>query len=363
MTARRLRPEDIRRIATGALFLSCAIDHEPTLELAERTIRLIRERGAGPRLVDVGELPADALAASIGFVNNGLPVAEMLPVGDEFETSLTLLEARLGEPLAGIYPLAAANMNAIVPLFAAALSGRPVIDADPMGRVFPLMSQTTLALAGVPAGPVAVTGPVGETAVLDVLDPTRAERLVRALAGEFGGWAATASYPVRAGVLAAAGVPRSLSRLEAIGGILELPAASHEKHARLGRLLALRKPVRARVADVEGLSRPSPPDQPDRPSSATLVDDAQGRIIRLEIQNEILMMLIDGAVEAVVPDVVTMLRASDGAVASLDDLWVGNRLDLLSFPADDPWPTPAGLQLAGPTAMHFSMSERRRRPR
>ena len=63
-------------------------------------------------------------------------------------------------------------------------------------------------------------------------------------------------------------------------------------------------------------------------------------------------MLVDGAVQAMVPDVITMVRPEDASVANLDDLWVGNKLDLFSFPAAPPWYTPEGRALIEPMAMH-----------
>src|SRR3546814_4060350 len=95
------------------------------------------------------------------------------------------------------------------------------------------------------------------------------------------------------------------------------------------------------------------PGLPDRPSRVTLVYEFQGRILRLEIQNEILMMLVDGAVHAVMPDIITMVRPEDASVASLEDLWVGNKLDLMSFPAAPAWYSPEGRALVEPMAVRI----------
>ncbi|WP_242086279.1 DUF917 domain-containing protein [Microbacterium lacticum] len=352
MTPRRLTSVDVRHLCTGAMFVACTIDHESAKQYRDTTLSLIERIGEGPVLVSADGLDPGDMTTSIGFVNRGLMFSEMIPVGDEFETALKLLQERLGVPLRGIFPLAAASVNAMVPVNVAVQTGLPLVDADPMGRVFPLVSQTTLALAGLSAGPIALTGPTGETAVVDVVAPARAERIVRALASELGGWAATASYPVTATQLQAHGVIGSISRLIEIGEILDSALHTQAKYAQLTTLLGMRKVIRARVTDVEGLSRPSVPGLPDRPSSATLVDEAQGRIVRLEIQNEILMMLVDGAIQAVVPDVITMVRPEDASVASLDDLWVGNKLDLISFPAAAQWYSPEGRALVEPMAMH-----------
>ena len=109
---------------------------------------------------------------------------------------------------------------------------------------------------------------------------------------------------------------------------------------------------------MEELSRPAPPGQPDRPSSVVLIEEGQGRIVQIEIQNELLMMMVDGAIDAVVPDIITMLRPEDASVASLEDLWVGNLLDIVVLPAAAQWYTPEGIQLVGPSAHDVRLSGR-----
>ena len=133
-----------------------------------------------------------------------------------------------------------------------------------------------------------------------------------------------------------------------IGSILESDAPAHEKHEQLRRSEGVRRIIRARVADVAGLSRPAPAGEPDHPSSIVLIEEAQGRFVQLEIQNELLLLMIDGTPEAVIPDIITMLHPDDGRVASLDDLWVGNTLDLVVLPAAEQWYTPEGRRLAAP---------------
>ncbi len=352
---------DIGHLRTGALFLACAADPDWCNEQAERTLSHMTSHRTAPRLRTVEELDDDALVVALGFVNNGIPLSDLHPVGDEFITSLRLVEKALGRPVDAVMPLAAANINALVPILTGMQLGLPVVDADPMGRVFPLLHQSVFTLAGMSAGPVGATGATGESALIDVTDTLRAERLVRALAGEFGGWSATALYPMRAGALAQHGILGSVSRMVRIGEILESAVPTGENHDALRRREGVTRIIRARVSDVASLSRPAPPGQPDHPSSVVLIEESQGRIVQIEIQNELLMVMIDGAVEAVVPDIITMLRPEDGSVASLEDLWVGNTLDIIVLPAADQWYTPAGMELVGPAALHVGLRGRRGR--
>lgn len=340
----------MRKLRAGALFLACAADHDWCNEQTDRTLATLAASDSPAMLQSVGAFDDDALIVAVGYVNSGLPLSDLRPAGDEFLTSLRLVEEALGRPADGIMALAAANINALVPVLLAMQTGLPVIDADPMGRVFPLLYQSVLTLAGLPAGPIGATGPVGDSALLKVSDTRRAERLVRALAGEFGGWSATALFPMRAATLAEHGILGSVSRMIRVGAILQSDRTTEEKHALLTRREGVQRIIRARVSDVTGLSRPAPPGQPDRPSSVVLVEEQYGRIVQLEIQNELLMVMLDGTVVAAMPDIITMLNPEDASVASLDDLWVGNTLDIVTLPGAAQWYTPAGLQLVGPEA-------------
>lgn len=349
----RLDQEDVGHLRTGAMFLACAADPGWCSDQAERVQAHIETFGIEPEIRQVEDFAPEDLIVALGFVNNGLPLSDLRPVGDEFAKSLALVENALGRRAAGVMPLAAANVNAIAPVLSALQLGLPVVDADPMGRVFPLLYQSVLTLAGCSAGPVGTTGAIGESALIEVESPRRAERLVRALAGEFGGWSANALYPVSARQLAEHGVLRSVSRMVRIGRLLESSRSVAAKHAALRTSEGVRRIIRARVSDVAGLSRPAPPGQPDNPSSVVFIEEAHGRLVQLEIQNELLMLMVDGVVEAVVPDIITLLRPEDGSVASLEDLWVGNTLDIVVLPAAQQWYTPEGMALVGPAALNI----------
>lgn len=355
----RLDSDDVQHLLIGSRFLACAADPDWCQEQVHRTLAHMSAHGVDPELRAARDFDDDALIVALGFVNSGLPLSDLRPVGDEFATSLRLVERAMGRPVSGVMPLAAANVNALVPFLTSLQTGVPVVDADPMGRVFPLLYQSVFTLAGLSAGPIGATGATGESAVLDVTAPRRAERLVRALAGEFGGWSATALYPMPAATLARCGITGSVSRMVRIGRLLASTRGVPEKHAALQRTEGVRRIIRATVSDVAGLSRPAPPGQPDHPSSVVLVEESQGRIVQLEIQNELLMVMVDGDVVSVVPDIITMLRPEDASVASLEDLWVGNTLDIVILPAAPQWYTPEGLELVGPAALHVWAKGRR----
>lgn len=354
-----MTPDDVGHLATGAMFLACCID--PTsIHIYEEMIR--GAMATKPlTLATIDDLDPGDLVVAIGMVTQGMFAADLPPTGDEFLGCVRQIEARLGRPVAAVFSLAAANMNGIVPLLLATQSGLPVLDADPMGRVLPLISQTTLNLGGVGISPIAVMGVTGEQALVETSSAERAETLVRGLVTGMGGWAATATYPCTVQQLREHGIIGSISRMIEIGAILDAADSAERKFEGLVELVGATRLAKARVTELEGFSRPNDLGMPAQPSSVTLVDETIGRVIRLEIQNEILLVLSDGAVVAAVPDIVTMLDPRDGAVVSLDSLRVDSVIDLLVVPADERWYTDDGFRLAGPRAFNIPIDHPRQK--
>ncbi|WP_264668866.1 DUF917 domain-containing protein [Arthrobacter sp. VKM Ac-2550] len=353
-----LTSADIAHLRTGAQFLACTIDPTSTYIYAEM-IQSAMVSGQ-VQLVDVESLDPEDLVVATGMVTQGLFIADMPPVGDEFLSCISAIETALSRKVQAVYSLAAASINGIVPLMVGLQSGLPVVDADPMGRVFPLISQTTLHIGEVGISPIAMMGVTGERAMVEAPNPQRAETLVRSLVTELGGWAATAMYPCTAGELRMHGVRGTVTRMIRVGEILDADESVENKYRRLIELLKAVRISRARVQHIESLSRPTGLGLPAQPSSMTLIDETTGQIIRLEIQNEILLVLVDGAVAAAVPDIVTLLSPEYGTAVSLDDVGVGTVIDVIAIPAAEAWYSAPGLELAGPRAFDIPLDHPRR---
>ncbi|GAA4657627.1 DUF917 domain-containing protein [Arthrobacter cryoconiti] len=354
---RTLNSEDVRHFSKGANFLACHIDPAAVFAYEEMIVQALPTGDV--RLINIDELDPNDLVVALGFVTQGLAIADMPPVGDEFVRCIQAIEQRLGRKVSALYSLAAGNINGILPLMTGLQTGLPIVDSDPMGRVLPLISQTTLTLGGVRISPIAVTGVTGEHSTLDVEDPQRAETLVRSLVIELGGWAATAMYPCTGQQLAEHGIHGTMTRMIKIGEILGAEEPVESKYVQLMRLLNATRVARARVKHMESFSRDKALGLPTQTTSLTLVAEQTGQIIRLEIGNEILLVLVDGAVAAAVPDIITLLSADLGQVVNLDDVRVGQLIDIFLTPAAPIWYTEAGLNLAGPPAFGLQLQHPR----
>jgi uncharacterized protein len=106
-------------------------------------------------LVDVDELPGDGLIMPCGGVGAPLVGLEKIEAGDEGERLRDLLQRQTGRTVTALMAGEIGGGNGLVPVAWAARMGLPVVDADGMGRAFPLVTQVTMELAGISPRPPA----------------------------------------------------------------------------------------------------------------------------------------------------------------------------------------------------------------
>ena len=138
-------------------------------------------------LVDVDELPGDDMIMPCGGIGAPLVGLEKIEAGDEGERLRDLMQRQTGRTVAALMAGEIGGGNGLIPLTWAARMGLPVVDADGMGRAFPLASQVTMELAGISPCPAVMTDERGNVVVFRAISGDWAERLERAAAAEFGG--------------------------------------------------------------------------------------------------------------------------------------------------------------------------------
>ncbi|MGW5450253.1 DUF917 domain-containing protein [Streptomyces asiaticus] len=344
--------EDLPALAAGAHLLVSGAGQADIEGVLHWVSALLAQHGPVP-LVRPDDVPEDTVCAAVGLVGSVTAQAELPMAGDEPERAVRALEARLGTQLGAVTVLDTATVNALLPVAAAALLGLPLVDCDGMGRVFPLIHQTSYALAGVPLTPLAAVGATGDTVLLDATNE-RAERLLRAAVNVSGGWLFTALYPTTTGTLPRAGIVGAVSRALAVGRALLDAADVDDIAVRLAAQTASRVLGTGRVVDLEHRTRPADAHYPAHPSSIVVRTHAQPvRSIRLEAQNELLLALVDGALAAAVPDVICLIDPHDGSVIDIEAVTVGREVQVVTVPAAPVWHTPQGLALVGPRAFGF----------
>ena len=299
-------------------------------------------------LLDVDELPDDALIMPCGAIGSPLVSIEKFENGDEGDRLREFLQYLTGRRVAALMAAEIGGGNGLLPITWAARMGLPVVDADGIGRAFPEVPQVTMHLAGIPASPAVMTDERGNLAVFRTISGDWMERLGRAAAVEFGGAASSTEFSLTAAQARGATVRNSVSKAigigEAIAGATGSPVA-----ALIAKMGAFQL-VTGKVLDVErhttsGFVRGSVVIE-------GLGEDA-GRLIRLELQNENLVALERGRVLASVPDLITVLDSETADAIATESMRYGQRVTVIAFACDPVWRTERGIAVAGPRAFGY----------
>lgn len=303
----------------------------------------------GPvELVDLDGLPDDGLVMPCGGVGAPTVSLEKLGNGREAARIRERVEELTGRRVVGVMCTEIGGSNGCEPVAWAARMGLPLVDADGMGRAFPEMQQVSMHLAGIRPDPCVLSDERGNVSVLYPTDAVWLERLCRASAVAFGGHAVTAEFLMSVREARAATVRGSVSTAIEIGRLL-----TESGDDPVDRLLDAVRGVRlveGKIVDVErrtsgGFVRGS-----------LIVEGLRGdagRVLRIEMQNENLAALEDGAVVASVPDVITVLDTQTADAITTELLRYGQRVTVIAFPCDQVWRTDAGLAVAGPRAFGY----------
>jgi uncharacterized protein len=222
------------------------------------------------------------------------------------------------------------------------------VDADGMGRAFPLVPQVSMHLAGIDPNPCVMTDERGNVIVFRTISGDWTERLARAAAVEFGGAAASTEYTLTVAQAREATVLGTVSLAISIGQAVA--GAQADPVAELTAQIGAFRLVTGKISDVErrttkGFVRGSVVVQ-------GLGEDS-GRLIRLELQNENLVALEQGRVVTSVPDLISVLDSETAEAIATERVRYGQRVTVIAMRCDPVWRTERGLAAAGPRAFGY----------
>ena len=302
----------------------------------------------GPvRVVGVEDLgPDDAVIIMSGMGAPSVGI-EMLGSSAQAHTLLREVERLVGRPITTVMAAEIGGSNGVAPVGWAAELGLAVLDADGMGRAFPKATMISMNVAGLPSEFAVMSDVVGNVTVLRTIDIAWLERHARAFTVAAGGIALGAHYLLTHETAPGAVIEGTVSRAIQVGRrLLDSPEPVVDIAEELGAAVLLT----GKVIDIDrntagGFTRGSVT------IDGTGVD--RGRMVRVEIQNENLVVIEDGAVVVSVPDLVSILDSETGEAISTEMLRFGQRVSVLAWACDPLWRTPRGIELAGPQAFDF----------
>jgi DUF917 family protein len=337
-----------------AYALGCAIlsagggGGDPAVELV--MARHAITRGGAVEIVDVDAMDPGALVMPCGLIGSPTVAHERAWNGGEGAQLIRAVERVTESPVLALMCYEIAGVNGLLPVMWAAYEGKPLLDADGMGRAFPEMQQQAMHVAGVAASPVVLTDGRENVIVIDAADNIAAERLVRSCTATFGGTCAGALYTMTARTAVTAAIRGSISTALQIGSAMsacdggwpEVLAEEASGHVLIeGRIIEMSRHTGAGFthghAVVQGTG------------------EYQGRLLRLEVQNEVLVAIEDGEVLATVPDIIAVLALEDGRPVGTEKLRYGQRVATVVLPGQAVWRADEGLGVVGPRSFGYDL--------
>lgn len=312
-------------------------------------LQAIEELGPVP-VVDLDDLDDDALVMPCGGIGAPMIWIEKIDRGDEITRLIPVVERIHGSRVAALMSAEIGGSNGLAPVAWAARAGLPLVDADGMGRAFPEVPQVTMEVAGVSANPAVMTDERGNVVIFEGLNGHWMERMERSMAVEFGGQGYSSEYQMTVRQAKTATARKTVTLALRIGDVVM--GAERDPVQALAEEVAAEVLIAGKIVDVErrvtgGFVR----------GSVTIdgLGGDGGRVVRLEIQNENLVALEEGAVLAMVPDIITVVDTQTGRAVHTERLRYGQRVSVIAFPCDPIWRTQRGLELAGPRAFGYDL--------
>ncbi|TXK18876.1 DUF917 domain-containing protein [Homoserinibacter sp. GY 40078] len=344
---RLITRDDVAPLAAGAaIYGTGGGGAVHTVQLAVEIA--IDEHGPVP-IIGIDELgPGDAaiVLSAIGAPSVGI---EMLGAAGQAERIVREVERMTGTRVTAVMAAEIGGSNGVAPVGWAAQLGIAVLDADGMGRAFPEATMISMNVAGMPSEWAVMSDVVGNLSTLRVISMAWLERHARAITVASGGIALGGHYLLTRETAPGAVIEGTVRRAIEVGRAL---LASPEPVTALAETLDADIVMHGKLVDVErrtesGFTR----------GSVTIegTGNDRGRLIRVEVQNENLIVLEDGEVVASVPDLVTIVDAETGEAISTELLRFGQRVAVLAWACDPLWRTPRGLELAGPAAFGYDI--------
>ncbi|MGH2614240.1 MAG: DUF917 domain-containing protein [Thermomicrobiales bacterium] len=357
----RLTAGDLPDLARGAAFLGTGGGGNPYIGrlMVERAMA---ETGRDLELLDLADVPDDALVIPTAMMGAPTCIVEKLPEGLEAAASLQRLERHLGKPAFATMPIEAGGVNSMIPLVVGLRLGIPVVDADGMGRAFPELFHETFHVYGVSGTPMVITNDHGDQTLVETHDNFMMEWLARGITIRMGGVAYIAEYPMdgvtakRSSIAGTLGVGLKIGRAlrEAherhLDPFAHLIATLQETAYAPARVIFAGKIVEVFRRTTEGFAKGTV-----RIQELDGESDGQPRVMAIEFQNENLIARVGEEVLAVVPNLICILDAETADPITTEDLRYGQRVKVMAVAVPEIMRTPEALAVWGPRHFGFDL--------
>ncbi|WP_026074182.1 DUF917 domain-containing protein [Brevibacillus massiliensis] len=345
-----IQERDIPSLACGARYLGSGGGGNSYL-LQLLTMRAIRDCGPVP-FVSALAMDEGTWSAPVAIMGSPSILNEKILTGVELLQAVQILEEQAGIRIDALMGLEIGGLNALTPVLAAALSGRPLLDSDGMGRAFTELQMTTFHAFGVSASPLVMVNEQGRWEHIATPSNWDVEWIARRKVIDLGGWATIASYPMKLQQVKEVGIHQSFSLAKRLGD--SVIAAKEDIHQVMKALVQIfshslyGRPAKLIEGKVVELERRITGGM----MNGMLVIEGEGEHIgeQLEVvfQNEFLLAKQGDRLIATVPDLLCVLDVDNGFPIVVEEMENHKKVWVVAIPAHPLIRHSKMLQTVGP---------------
>jgi len=351
---RHLTIDDVESLAVGAWVLGTGGGGNPYLPLLN--MRTLYREGLRVEMIEADDLEDDDWVGMAGSMGAPLVGQERLADAQVTSRAVEMMENYLGKRFRALMSTEIGGANGVRPLMAAALLGRPLIDADTMGRAYPEAPMNSLAVGGLAPAPIAQVDPRGLESIVRTVPTWKwAERVSRKICVEYGS-TATICRPRTGAEIKNWAIRNTVTKAIAIGNAVREAQRRHDDpiaailSVEPGHLLYKGKVVDVARRTTEGFLRGV--------VRFDGVDDFRGVRFTINFQNEWIVALRDEQPIAMSPDLICVLDSVSGEAVGSETIRYGQRVTVVALPPPKVFLSPKGLEHVGPRAFGYDLDYR-----
>jgi len=347
----KLAEADLLPLSLGAALLGTGGGGNPYIGMLRA--RELMRRGASVEVLPLEAIGDDERIGSVGGIGAPVVGIEKIKQGQECLRALRGVEEAAGLKVSALISAEIGGSNSIEPILTAAYAGLPVVDGDGMGRAFPELQMSTFFIYGLDPSPGAIADDKGNVVVFKtVVDMYWLERFARHIAVDMGAGAGFATAPMRGAYVKQVAVPGTLTQALEVGRvILDARAKRANVVDRVIEKTGASLMFAGKVTDVRRELRGGFAMGEARIAG---VDGHAGQEARIAIQNENLVLYVDGRPVVTVPDLIMNLELETGEPITTETLRYGQQIATIALPAHELMTTSEALKVVGPKAFGYA---------
>lgn len=305
-------------------------------------------------LLSIKDLEFNSIYATTGLVGSPEVLDDFHCTGHEGISLINKLSNTINTDVKGIFTLECAGINVLYPLLVSALSHIPIIDGDCIGRAFPELQMTTFHLNNYTLKPLIFSNTQKETFEFSNEDNFMLELNIRHMLSKVNNIGFFAGCPVIGKELQKILIPNTISLTYEIGKSF-IDYSTYEdilfnlikttKNSIYGASIELFAGTIDTIENIEHKHWQS--------IYIKGIKDYSHDKFQILTQNENLIAYKNGALAAMVPDLISMIDLDTLKPVGNNSITQGMNVAVIGTPAPLVWKTDSALNIVGPQCFGY----------